>query len=188
MDLEYIKSETKFGIPIIAFENLEQLFNPADTYFHVAIPYTNMNQLRADFVSRMKCKGFYPASYVSSKSFVWPNVKLGEHVFIFENNTIQPFVTIGKNSILWSGNHIGHHSVIEDNVFISSQVVLSGHCQIGNNSFIGVNATIANNIKIAEYNWLGMNVCIGKSSNPYEIFKSNLTVAHTKTVHGIFLK
>ena len=55
----------------------------------------------------MRNKGYQPASYISSNAFVWSNAKIGDHCFIFENNTVQPFVEIGDNVILWSGNHIG---------------------------------------------------------------------------------
>ena len=78
-----------------------------------------------------------PASYVSPRAFVWRNVKLGEHCFIFENNVLQPFVNIGDNVVLWSGNHIGHHSKIGDHCFVSSHVVVSGFCDIGANCFLG---------------------------------------------------
>ena len=188
LDRPYINSEEKFGLPIVAFDELEQHFDPETTGFHVAIPYANMNEVRSNFINRMKLKKYSPVSYISSESFVWPNVNLGQHIFIFENNTVQPYSQVGENTIIWSGNHIGHHSIIGNNVFVSSHVVLSGHCQIGNNTFIGVNATIANNVNIAEYNWIGMGASIGKSTSPYEIYKAEITKPQEKDVRGIFLK
>lgn len=169
----YLSRDRLFGLPVIPFEDLQTAFSPAETAFHAAVVYTQLNRLRARLAAEAKAKGFRPASYVSSRAFVWRNVKLGEHCFIFEDNTVQPFVTIGDNAVLWSGNHIGHHSRIEDNCFISSHVVISGFCTIGANSFLGVNATIANNVSIGADNWLGPGVALTASTQPNLFFKGS---------------
>jgi sugar O-acyltransferase (sialic acid O-acetyltransferase NeuD family) len=95
-----------------------------------------------------KARGYKAASYVSSRAFVWRNVEIGEHCFIFENNVIQPFVKLENNIVLWSGNHIGHHSRIGANCFLASHAVISGFVDVGANCFVGVNATVVNNICI----------------------------------------
>ena len=96
---------------------------------------------------------------------------MGEHCFIFENNTVQPFVKIEGNVVLWSGNHIGHHSVIRENCFVASHAVISGFCDIGRNSFVGVNATLSNNVVIGEDNWIGIGVTIVKNTEVNQLFK-----------------
>lgn len=168
----FLKRESLFGLPVVPFEEITAHYDPKTTYFFAAFVYTELNRLRTRLYHAAKEKGFLPASYISSQAFVWRNVKLGEHNFIFENNTIQPFVEIGDNNIIWSGNHIGHHSVLKNNIFISSHVVISGFCYVGDNSFIGVNTSVSNNTKIAEDNWIGMNAVISKNTNPNELFKS----------------
>ena len=168
----FMKRSELFGLPVVAFEDAEEHFPVAETSFFAALVYTQLNRVRTRLYQAAKNKGYRPASYISSRAFVWRNVALGEHVFIFEDNTIQPFVRIGNNVVLWSGNHIGHHSRIDDNCFISSHVVVSGFCEIGRNSFLGVNATIANNIAIAEDTWLGPNVTITSNTEPNQLFGS----------------
>jgi sugar O-acyltransferase (sialic acid O-acetyltransferase NeuD family) len=130
----------------------------------VAISYGQLNRLRQRLVGEVKRKGFELASYVSSRAFVWRNVELGEHNFIFEDNTVQPFVTLGDNNVLWSGNHIGHHSHLGNNLFISSHVVISGNVTVGDNTFIGVNSTIVNDIEIGRDNWIGPACTIMRST------------------------
>lgn len=161
------------NIEIIPFENIIHKFPPSEFYIYVAIPYTNLNRLRTRLKNEAKDKGYKLASYISSRAFVWHNVQLGEHIFIFEDNTIQPFVTIGENSILWSGNHIGHHSHIGENVFISSHAVISGFCNIGDNCFIGVNSTIANNVTIKADCWLSPNSVIMKDTEENILYKAS---------------
>jgi len=165
-----IRAEMR-GLPIIAFEELEKRYDPATHEVYVATVYTQLNRLRTRLASEAKLKGYKLASYISPRAFVWRNVELGEHCFIFEDNTVQPFVKIGNNVVLWSGNHIGHHSTIQSNCFISSHVVISGFCNIGENTFIGVNASVANNVNIAKDNWIGPSIIIMKNTDPGILFK-----------------
>jgi sugar O-acyltransferase (sialic acid O-acetyltransferase NeuD family) len=182
----FLKQEELHGLPVVEFESLERRFSPADHSVYVAATYTQLNRLRTRLARLAREKGYALASYISSRAFVWRNVSLGEHVFVFEDNTVQPFVTIGNNVVLWSGNHIGHHSVVRDNVFISSHVVISGFCDIGANSFLGVNATIANNVKIGEDNWLGPNTAIMKSTSAGELFKTRQPAAESVSTQRFF--
>jgi sugar O-acyltransferase (sialic acid O-acetyltransferase NeuD family) len=147
----YITKSSLFGVPVVPFEKVEEVFNPETHSFYASLVYTQHNELRTRLYLAAKAKGYRPASYISShNTFIWRNVNLGEHCFIFENNVIQPFVSIGSNVVLWSGNHIGHHSSVGDHTFISSHVVVSGFCSIGQSCFLGVNSTLADRITVGE--------------------------------------
>lgn len=148
VEQNFLRRERCCGLTVVPFENLEAHFSPSDHYFFAAITYVQLNRLRTRLYASAKARGYRPASYISSRAFVWRNVALGEHCFIFENNVVQPFVTVGENTILWSGNHIGHHSTIGANCFIASHAVISGFVEIGVNCFVGVNATFANNVTV----------------------------------------
>ncbi|WP_315718562.1 MULTISPECIES: acetyltransferase [unclassified Bradyrhizobium] len=160
VDRAYLKETEKFGLPVIAFEDIETVVRPEEADFFAAIVYAKLNRLRQEICAKAKAKGYRLASYISSRAFVWRNVLVGEHCFVFEDNTIQPFVTIGDNVVLWSGNHIGHHSKIGNHCFLTSHVVVSGWCQIGDHVFIGVNTTLANNTKIGEVSWINHGACL----------------------------
>jgi sugar O-acyltransferase (sialic acid O-acetyltransferase NeuD family) len=160
VERSFLKRDTLNGLPVVPFESLVDTHPPDAHEVYVAIVYSQLNRLRARLAASAKAAGYQLASYVSPRAFVWQNVKLGEHIFIFEDNTVQPHVTLGDNVILWSGNHIGHHSIVKDNVFVSSHVVISGFCIIGNNSFLGVNCALANNISVGADCWLSPGVTI----------------------------
>lgn len=157
---EFRTRDSFHGLPVLKFEQLENSLDPVVHSAFVAITYGQLNRTRTRLLNTVKSKGFAPASYVSSKAFVWRNVKLGEHCFIFEDNTVQPFAQIGRNCILWSGNHIGHHAFIDENVFISSHAVISGSVHIGSNCFIGVNATVVNDVEVGADSWIGPSVVV----------------------------
>jgi sugar O-acyltransferase (sialic acid O-acetyltransferase NeuD family) len=167
----YRKRDELFGLPVVDFESLPQRYPPGEHSVYVALVYTQLNRLRARLASASKQLGYSLASYVSSSAFVWRNVELGEHCFIFENNVVQPFVTIGNNVVLWSGNHIGHHSRIRDNVFIASHVVVSGSVDIGENSFLGVNTTLVNDITIGRDAWIGPHVTLTRDAAPGSVYR-----------------
>ncbi|WP_227243195.1 acetyltransferase [Paraburkholderia caribensis] len=168
----YMKQTELHGLPIVPFEELSENYSPHEHDVFVAIVYTQLNRLRTRLARDAKAKGFRLASYVSPRASVWRNVRLGEHVFIFEDNTVQPFVEVGDNVVLWSGNHIGHHSKLRENIFVSSHVVISGFCDIGSNSFLGVNSTIANNIVVGEDNWVGPGTILMKDTEPGALFRA----------------
>ena len=173
VELAYLKCEQLNGLPVVAFETVAQTYPPAEHEVYVATVYTQLNRLRTRLAQTAKAQGYKLASYISPRAFLWRNVEIGEHCFIFEDNTLQPFVKIGNNAVLWSGNHIGHHSVIRDNCFIASQVVISGFCEIGDNTFIGVNATLANNVTIGNDNWIGPNTVIMKNTEAGALYKTD---------------
>jgi sugar O-acyltransferase (sialic acid O-acetyltransferase NeuD family) len=160
VDAAYLKTDTHMGLPVVAFEDIEAQFPPGGHEIFVAIVYAQLNRLREQVCERASAKGYRLASYVSSRAFVWPNAKLDEHCFIFEDNTIQPFVAIGRNVVMWSGNHIGHHSTIGDHCFLTSHVVVSGWSLIGDHCFLGVNSTLANNTHIGSSCWVGHGACV----------------------------
>jgi sugar O-acyltransferase (sialic acid O-acetyltransferase NeuD family) len=163
VEKEYLRRNTFHGLPVLPFETIERELTPSRHSVFAAITYSQMNRTRTRLLDAAIQLGFSPASYVSSAAFVWPNVQLGEHCFIFEDNTLQPFVTVGRNCVLWSGNHVGHHSTFGDNIFVASHAVISGSVQIRDNCFIGVNATLVNDIEIGRDTWIGPAVTITRS-------------------------
>jgi sugar O-acyltransferase (sialic acid O-acetyltransferase NeuD family) len=170
VERDYLKSDELLGLPVVPFEELEQRFDPGEHKAFVAVTYTQLNRLRARLCRSAKAKGFELASYVSSRAFVWNNVKLGENVFVFENNVIQYYAQIGNNVILWSGNHIGHRSVIEDDCYPASHVVVSGFCRIQKRTFIGVNVSIGANITIAPDCFIGAGSVIAKDTEEGKVY------------------
>lgn len=157
------------NLPVISFENLENIYPPSEYKLFAPISARNINGLREKIYKEGKEKGYSFISYISSKALIYTD-EIGENCFILENNVIQYRVKIGNNCILWSGNHIGHHSTIEDNVFITSHVVISGMCIIGANSYIGVNVCFKDNLKIASKTIIGMGSCVTKNTESYNIY------------------
>jgi len=182
---EFLKKDSLFGIPILPFEEIETTFNPSSFEMHIALVYNSLNRIRIKFYNEAKHKGYKLANYISSRSFLWRNVELGDNCFVFEDNTIQPFVKIGNNNVFWSGNHIGHHSIIGSHNFISSHVVISGFCTIGDANFMGVNATMANNLTIGNDCLIGSAVHIVKSVKDGSLIKGTPNRPEEKSTYEL---
>lgn len=167
---KYLPEVTTFrGLPIIEFENIEEMYLPNEYKFFAPMSPQKMNRIREQIYLEIKSKGYELISYVSSKATLFENI-IGDNCFILENNTIQPFTSIGNNVILWSGNHIGHHCVIKDHIMFTSHVVLSGHCVVENYCTLGVNSTIRDGITISEGTFVAMSASVTKSTESWGFY------------------
>lgn len=181
IDDEFFGESTFLGLPVVRSSQLKDTYPPDRYGMFVAVGYSQMNQVRASLYSKIKLMGYTCVNYISSKCTFLTEEKVGENLFILEDNTIQPFVQIGNNITMWSGNHIGHDAIIEDHCFITSHVVISGHVRVGAYSFIGVNATLRNNITIGERTLIGAGSIIMKNSRAGSVFVPERTAVFSKT-------
>lgn len=182
----YLTKNMLFGLPVVAISQVAEIFPPESHEVYVAIVYTQLNRLRSRLMEMAEQLGYPLASYISSHAFVWPNVTLGKHCFILENNVLQPYVSVGDNVVMWSGNHIGHHSRIRDHVFISSHVVISGSCDIGSSCFLGVNTTLANDLVIGEDCFLNLATVVTKSLAGNAMYRGNPASAYKDDARAFF--
>ena len=170
LEKDFIKNETtKFDLPIVPFEEIENIYNPDDYLLFAPCTGTNLNKFRERIYNRGKQKGYNFYTYISSKANVFTE-NIGENCFILDDNNIQPYTKIGNNCVLWSGNHIGHHSTIEDHVFITSHVVISGMCLIKKYCYLGVNVSIRDNIVLEEGSVIGMGSSVTKNTEGNAIY------------------
>jgi sugar O-acyltransferase (sialic acid O-acetyltransferase NeuD family) len=186
VEKEFITKDSLYGLPIIAFEEIEKLYSPRIYKVFTAITFTKFNRVRKRLYEEAKGKGYSFVSYISSKAFVWRNAKIGENCFIFENTNIQHNVEIGNNVVMWSGDHICHRTKIKDNCFLGSSVVISGYCEIGENSFIGANSTFVNNVSIGDNSFVAAGALITKNYGDNLLLKGSPAKPDTKSPFQLF--
>jgi sugar O-acyltransferase (sialic acid O-acetyltransferase NeuD family) len=167
----YRTTSELLGKPVVPFEQLTELYPPANFALFVAMGFSRLNKPRAEIYEAARAKGYELITYVNSRAAVWGEHEIGANCFVFEQNVIQPFVKIGNNVILWSGNHVGHDAVIGDHCFIASHVVISGNARIGPNCFLGVNATIRDGVTIGAESIIGAGALVLKDVPPQSVVK-----------------
>jgi sugar O-acyltransferase (sialic acid O-acetyltransferase NeuD family) len=160
VDRDYAHEPEFCGLPLVAFDEVTERFPPESHAMFVALAYAKLNGVRKEKYLAAKAAGYELASYVSSHATVLNDGRVGDNVFLLEDNTIQPFAAIGNNVTLWSGNHIGHHSTIHDHCFLASHIVVSGGVIIEEQCFIGVNATLRDHITIGPRCVIGAGVLL----------------------------
>ena len=175
LDRDYLQEAEHCGLPVVAFDEVEEQYPPDEFEMFIPISFKRMNHLRAEKFGAAKEKDYSLVSYVSSKATTWPGFECGENCFIFEDNTVQPFVEIGDDVVLWSGNHIGHHTVIKDHVMVTSHVVISGACTVEPYCFFGVNSTVRDETVVARETLVGAGAVILRDTKEFEIYKAEGT-------------
>jgi sugar O-acyltransferase (sialic acid O-acetyltransferase NeuD family) len=175
VDKEFIVGDTFRGLPVKAFDKIEEVYPPEEFDMFVPIGAKKLNGLRAEKYFQAKKKGYNLISYVSSRALICPETRIGDNCFIFENNVVQPFVSIGNNVVLWSGNHIGHHTSIGDHCFVTSHVVISGRVIVEPYCYFGVNATVRDGLNIKEKCIIGAGALILKNTLEKQVYRGQHT-------------
>ncbi|SER18158.1 PglD-related sugar-binding protein [Pedobacter rhizosphaerae] len=158
---------TLLGIPILGLDQIRVDFPPEDHKMHIAI---GRNSARESIYNKVSDLGYGFANYISSRAHIWPDLVVGNNVFIDQCCDIHPFVSIGDNCML-IGARIGHHCTIEDNVLLSGNV-LAGNVTVKHNSFLGINSSVKEDITIGTYNIIGANVFINKNTEDHAIIST----------------
>jgi sugar O-acyltransferase (sialic acid O-acetyltransferase NeuD family) len=156
----FINTQRLFGLPVVAFEELEKHYNPQEYKLFVAVSFTQLNRVRTRLYDLAKAKGYSFASYISSRAFVDPSATIGENCSIFEGTVIQHGAKVGNNVMVWSGCFIGHRTILGANCFLGAHVAVSGCCQIGENCILGVNSCTVGGIKIGKNTIIGAGAVV----------------------------
>jgi sugar O-acyltransferase (sialic acid O-acetyltransferase NeuD family) len=154
VDAAYRHAETFHGLPLVAWERLEDHFPPGPVKLLGPLGYRRLNDFRRERHLEGKARGYAFTSFVHPASHVYTDA-IGENSFILENNVIQPFVRIGDGVIIWSSNHIGHHAVIGDYCFLASHVGLGSGVRLGEACLLGGKAGVETGVQIGAASFLG---------------------------------
>jgi sugar O-acyltransferase (sialic acid O-acetyltransferase NeuD family) len=154
VDAAYRHVDEFHGLPLVAWEQLEDHFPAGSVKLLGPLSYRRLNEFRRERHLEGKARGYAFTSFVHPASHVYTH-DIGENSFILENNVIQPFVRIGEGVIIWSSNHIGHHAVIGDYCFLASHVGLGSGVRLGESCFLGGKAGVETGVEIGAASFLG---------------------------------
>lgn len=166
LDRDFITSCEIEGVPIVPFDEVENLFPPQEFDMFVAIGYSNMRN-RVLMYEKAKQKKYVLANYVSSNSVVSDSAIVGENNVFFQGVQIEPFVNIGDNNVFWSSVNICHDVIIASHSFIAAKSIVGGFSEIGDNCFLGFNSTIIQNIKVADESLIGACALVISNTREY---------------------
>mgnify|MGYP004449715443 FL=1 len=147
VDRAYLESETRNGLPVVPFENIEELY-PTDNYeIMICLGYTKMNTFREAKIKECVDKGYRIASYVHPTAIVLTD-KVGVGNLIMEGAIVGYACNVGNHNIISYGARIGHNTTIGDYNFVAGGCTTGGEVTIKNNCMLGLNCTVRNCITL----------------------------------------
>lgn len=171
---EYLNESELEGLPVVAFEDLQDIFNMSECEIALTIGYTNMNDNRKYVYELCKNNKYSIFTYVSTKALVYSN-DIGEGSLIYPGVFIGPYVRIGKCVVLHMQVSVTHHNFIGDYSFFADGTVVGGETTFGNNCFVGMSCIIRNEIKIGNRVFIGAGCVINNNLNDKDAMKAEPT-------------
>ena len=148
VDRDYIGTSQLHGLPVLAFEDLENTFPPDRYDLFFAIGYKRMRD-RERMFHRVQSRGYKLVNFVSSHSLVQGLQGMGDNNVVIGNAVIEPYCMIGHNNIFWSGAVVCHGSRVGNHNFLAAGTILGGDCHVGDRCFLGFGATVLDKVNIA---------------------------------------
>lgn len=165
-DKAFINEDYFDGLPVVAFEDIQDIYPCSNFILFVAVGYSRMRNRKIMF-NRAIAKRYQFANYISTHADIDPSVKLGVNNVFLQGTQVEPFCKIGDNNIFWSSVTICHDAIIGDHCFFASQSLIGGFSVVANNSFIGFNSTVIQQVTLAEETLVGTKSLILKSTEPF---------------------
>ncbi len=163
VDAKYISSPEFNGLPVVAFEDIQQLYPPDKFSMFVAVGYHDLNAVRAAKMKEAEEKGYEIISYIHPNSGAPTDLKIGKNCFVMNNVCIHPRVVLGDDVFVWSGTIIGHHTNIGNHNWFTSGANVSGNVTIGDHCFFAINSTLGHSVQIGNEVFIGANALVTKN-------------------------
>lgn len=141
MNKKYITDSEFCNLPVVAFEEINNIYPPDNYEILIAIGNSRMNSLRKKIFSECKEKGYKLASYIHSSCKIHSPIT-GEGNILLEDCLIYPFAEIGSGNLLWDHVLISHDCKVGSFNTFSSYADLCGYVTIGNNGYFGKHCVI----------------------------------------------
>jgi sugar O-acyltransferase (sialic acid O-acetyltransferase NeuD family) len=172
VDAAYLPADHRqfCGLPVISFEYLTDHFPSTDYVLHIAIGQVKG---RRRVYEAAKARGYSFASYISSKAQTWPDLVVGEHVFIDPTCSIHPCVTVGDNTML-IGVMLGHHTYTGSHSTMSG-CTIGGSVTMGDGTFVGMGTIVNENLVIGSNNIIGSGCLLTRSTADNAVFSGPAT-------------
>jgi sugar O-acyltransferase (sialic acid O-acetyltransferase NeuD family) len=142
VDRKYIQTNTLFGLPVVAFEDVESIYPPGEYKMSIFVSYRRLNRVRAEKYDQAKNKGYELINCIAPNARTYSDLIIGDNCFIGDYAFIGPFTTIGTDVVVGPGALIGHNCVIKDHCFIGPHAAILGFTTIEPYCLIGANSTI----------------------------------------------
>lgn len=168
----YIKETYFEGLPVIPFEDLQEVFPGLQIRILLTAGYKNMNELRKKMYYECKLKNYFICDFIHSSSKI-ETKSIGEGNIILPDVHIAPFVEVGDGNIFFNDVIVNHDTKIGNFNYFSPAFICGGECEIGNNNFYGLRSVLRDSICIGDYNIVGAAAYLSSSIENNTLVKSS---------------
>lgn len=169
-DKQYMNgAEEKFSLPVTAFEELEQRFEPKEHGILFCIGYTDMNRLREQRMMEAAQRGYKILGYAHPTALIQTE-DIGQGNIFMEGSVIGQGCTIGNGNVFYPMAHIAHHTTVGNYNFFTISCAVAGNIKIDDYCVFGNNCTIKNGIEIQEGTLVGAGAYIAHSTEAWSVY------------------
>lgn len=167
VDREYLKEDRAFGLPVIAFEDLNQF--PLEEYDMLVIGSYGRPRLFEKMYVKAREKGYRLINYISPKAMIDVEPVMGDNNIIYSGAFIGYDGRMGSGNIIRQQVYLGHEFYIGDLNVISPGCNIGGQIRMGNRCWIGLGANVRDKITIGDDCTVGMGAAVVRSVESYAV-------------------
>lgn len=174
VDRAFLKNEQVFGLPVVAFEEVQKEYPCRDHEMLVVVTFQGISNqwLLRDKSLEARQKGYRLFTYVDPTAQIDPTVTMGENAVICPGVTIEPFAKLGTGVIIRTGVYVGHDCEVGDYCFLAPRASICGFAKIKPHVFVGTNASVRDRVTIGEGSVIGAGVAVLRDVGPQMILKA----------------
>lgn len=177
VDRRFIDSQIIDGLPVVAFEDVEEIYPPSEYDMIVVCGYTRMRN-RIEMFNKAKSKGYALVNYVSPDANIEGKLEMGENNIIFGGATIGLDGVLGDGNIVRQNCYIGHNFLIGSHNIISVGAIIGGYLIMGDLNFLGFRVTSSGFRKIGSENLIGMGSVLTRDVDSFSKVYGNPAKIH----------
>jgi sugar O-acyltransferase (sialic acid O-acetyltransferase NeuD family) len=173
VDERYRNNDTYLELPLVSFENIEEIYPASEFYLFIAIGTSKMNENREVKYNHAKSKKYRLASYISP--FAICDSEIGDNTIVADMSIIRPCVKIGNNNYFWEQCFIAGDSIVGNNCSFSVKSVVSTFSQIEDNVILGTGAIVKTSIKVSKKTLAGAASYISSNTKENGVYGEKST-------------
>lgn len=158
----------KDGLPVVAYQELRELYPPAE--YCVAVAFLGDDMFDSREKTFLECVAWgYDLPNLIHPSVVDQSVELGEGNIIGAGTVLGPFTRLGRGNVLFDLSFTAHNVTVGSFNLLTAHVSPMGNCVIGSHCFVGAGSTVNNRVVLADYTLVGANAFVRRDTRPYQV-------------------
>ncbi len=172
VEKEYLKEDHFDNLPVVCFENLNELFDMSNISILITCGYHKMNDIRKKIFNKCDEYGYNIGSFIHSTAQV-DGVSFGRGNIVMPHVLFHPYVKVGDANIFCEYSMMEQETKIQNYNFIGPKSFLGAYINLENNNDFGIGTIIGDKLNIGNYNLIGSGSVLSKSIGDYNIIAPN---------------